>query len=220
MPDQESPPTNRTGALPERLEPPDWDAFYRHTAGRETRPLFKKGMAAIAAAGVKPGDAVEIGFGDGTETIALLMAGWHVTAIDPTPAAGTILREKAPPELLDRLDVVTSTAEDATLPEFDLLYAGYALPFIAPARFPAVWATIRERLRPGGFIVANVFGVHDSWAGDPDLTFLDRTQAAALAEGFEVLAFDEEDADGPSASGPKHWHLFDIVARKPGAAGQ
>ena len=75
-------------------------------------------------------------------------------------------------------------------------------------------------MRPGGFVIANVFGVNDSWAGDPAVSFLDRTQAAALVGGFDVMVLDEEDADGPSASGPKHWHLFDIVARKPHATGR
>jgi hypothetical protein len=216
VPDQGPTSKDRTGPAP--LPPaPDWDAFYRYTAGRETRPMFQKGMAAIWAAGMPPGDAVEIGFGDGTESVALLTAGWRVTAIDPTAAAAALLRDKIDPSLLERLDVVTSAAEDAEIPAFDLLYAGFALPFIAPARFPVVWATIRQRVRPGGFIVGNIFGIHDSWAGDPDVTFLDRPGAEALVEGLDVIAFDEEEAEGPSASGPKHWHLFDIVARRPGA---
>jgi hypothetical protein len=200
---------------PGRTAPADWGDFYRYTAGRKPRPLFLKGMAAVASAGLEPGDAVEIGFGDGTESVALLQDGWRVTAIDPTPSAATILRDKVPAELLDRLEIVTSSAEAAHLPEFDLLYAGYALSFVPPDRFAGVWASIREHQRPGGIITVNVFGVHDTWANDREMTFIDRAAALALVDGLEVIAMDEEDADGPSASGPKHWHLFDIVARRP-----
>jgi hypothetical protein len=48
-----------------RSGPPgsDWAAYYRSTIGREPRPLFAKGMAAVEAAGVAPGQAIEIGFG-------------------------------------------------------------------------------------------------------------------------------------------------------------
>ena len=69
--------------------PPDWPAYYRHSSGREPRPLFVKGMALAAEAGVEPGQAIEIGFGDGRETLALLETGWRVLAIDPGTRSGT-----------------------------------------------------------------------------------------------------------------------------------
>ena len=197
--------------------PSDWGDFYRYTAGREPRPLFLKGRAAVAAAGLEPGQAVDIGFGDGTESLELLRAGWRVTAIDPTQSAASILTGKVPAELHDRLEIVTIGVESADLPDFDFLYAGYALSFIHPDRFPAAWAAIRERMRPGGVLAVNVFGIHDTWAKDPEMTFVNRAGATALLAGLDVVAIDEEDADGPSASGPKHWHLFDLVARRPSA---
>lgn len=193
----------------------DWTEFYRYTDGRELRPLFAKGMAAVAAAGLEPGHAIDIGFGDGQESLALLRDGWQVTAIDPTPAAADLLREKVPPTLRGRLATVTSSAEAADLPPFDLLYAGYALPFIAPAAFQAFWATVRARLQPGGMLVVNVFGDRDAWFGDPDMTFLDRQAAERLVDGLDIVAFDEEDAIGTSLAGPKHWHVFDLIARRP-----
>ena len=74
----------------------DWAAYYRSTIGREPRPLFAKGMAAVEAAGMAPGQAIEIGFGDGRETLALLEAGWRVLAIDPAPAAAEVLQSQVP----------------------------------------------------------------------------------------------------------------------------
>ena len=205
--------------MPDELQPaiddgPDWAAYYRHTRGREPRPLFAKGMAAVADAAIRPGRAVEIGFGDGTETLALLHAGWHVTAIDPTAVAADALRATVP--LLDapRLEIITSPAQDADLPPFDLLYAGYALSFIRREDFRAFWARLRDRLRPGGLLVVNVFGVRDSWAGDPDMTFIARGDVERMVEGLEVIEIDEQDQDGDSFAGRKHWHVFDIVARR------
>ena len=194
---------------------PDWAAYYRHTREREPRPLFGKGMAAVAEAAIEPGQAVEIGFGDGTETLALLGAGWRVVAIDPTAVAATALRAAASPADAGRLEIRTSTAEDADLPPFDLLYAGYALSFISPGGFRAFWRRVRARLRPGGFLIVNIFGVRDTWAGDPAMTFVARDEVYRMIQGLEVIALDEEDVDGDSFSGPKHWHVFDIVARRP-----
>lgn len=194
---------------------PNWSDYYRHTQGREQRPLFVRGLEALAAAGLDRGQAVEIGFGDGTETLALLNRGWNVLAIDPTPDAAGGLLARVPPEDLDRLEVRTAGGEAEPLPPFDLLYAGYALSFIRPERFRAFWSSVRDRVRPDGFLVVNIFGVRDSWAGDPEMTFVDRPMLDQLIDGLDVIEVREEDADGPAFSGPKHWHLFDVIARRP-----
>ncbi|MCI0582537.1 MAG: class I SAM-dependent methyltransferase [Chloroflexi bacterium] len=207
MPDELHQPASEDG--------PDWAAYYRHTLGREPRPLFAKGMAALALAGIEPGQAVEIGFGDGTETLALLAAGWRVVAVDAAPQAAQVLRGRVAGAHADRLEIRTESAETAGLPSFDLLYAGYALSFIPPAAFRGFWRRVRAQLRPGGFLVVNVFGVRDTWAGDPDMTFVARDEVFRMLQGLEVVTLDEEDQDGDSFSGPKHWHLFDVIARRP-----
>lgn len=197
-------------------EAPDWAAYYRHTMGREPRPLFSKGMALVRDARVVPGQAVEIGFGDGTETVALLADGWRVLAIDAAPQAEDVLRPRVPATAADRLEVRIGPAQDVALPPFDLLYAGYALSFLTPADLRRLWTDIRVAQRPGGFIVVNIFGVHDTWAGDEFMTFVDRDAVTRMLAGLEVIDLHEEDADGDSFNGPKHWHVFDIVARRPG----
>ena len=194
---------------------PDWAAYYRHTLGREPRPLFTKGMAAASAVATTPGRAVEIGFGDGTETLALLASGWSVLAIDSTPEAAGVLRSRVPEADAGRLTIETASGELVDLPPFDLLYSGYALSFLQPAAFSRFWANLRDRLRPGGLIVLNIFGVRDTWAGDSSMTFLDSDAVRDLLDGFEVIAIDEEDQDGNSFTGAKHWHVFDVIARRP-----
>lgn len=196
-------------------EAPDWAAYYRHTLGREPRPLFTKGMAIAAEAGLTPGQAVEIGFGDGTETLALLRAGWKVYAVDAAPQAREVLLPRVPHELAMRLDTCIAPAQTVELPPFDLLYSGYALSFLETGDFRRFWTNVRAALRPGGFIVVNVFGVRDTWADDAFMTFVDRDTVDRMVAGLDILAIDEEDADGSSFSGEKHWHVFDIVARRP-----
>ena len=198
-------------------EPPgsDWAAYYRSTIGREPRPLFVKGMTAVEAAGVAPGQAIEIGFGDGRETLALLEAGWNVLAIDPAPAAADVLQSQVPAHVAGRLEIRSVPAEDADLPPFDLLYAGYALPFLGADAFDRFWNAARDRLRPGGILVVNFFGPRNSWAGREGMQFIDGDAVRRLVDGLELLALDEEDQDGNSFLGPKHWHVFDVIARRP-----
>jgi SAM-dependent methyltransferase len=195
----------------------DWAAYYRYTQGREPRPLFLRGLEALAAAGRGPGTAVDVGSGDGTETMRLLDAGWRVVAIDSAPAAAEVLAPRVHGEARDRLEIRTEPADEVDLPALDLLYSAYVLSYLPPDAFARLWAHAREALRPGGFIVVNIFGDRHEWAGkEPDTTFLSRAEVEALLHGLEVIVIDELEEDGTSFLGPTHWHVWDVVARRPG----
>ena len=71
-----------------------------------------------------------------------------------------------------------------------------------------------DQLRPGGILVVNFFGPRDSWAGRDGMRFIDADAVRELVDGLELLALDEEDQDGNSFLGPKHWHVFDVIARR------
>ena len=190
-----------------------WGAFFDGTEGHETRPLL---VAALEAAGPPPpgGVAVELGCGSGIETVVLLRRGWRVHAMDASPDGVRRTVERA--ERAGLAEGLTATAagfEAYDVPPTDLLYAGYSLPFCAPDAFPRVWRDIRGALRPGAVLAVNLFGDHDTWADDPDMNVHTRAQAERLFDGLDVVAFAEEDEDGESFLGPKHWHVFDVLAR-------
>jgi len=192
---------------------PDWPSFYEATKGREPRPLLPR---ALAAWGDRPaGVAVDLGAGDGTETFALLAAGWHVSAVDSSPAAASLMRERVAPAHAANLEIQTVPIEAATLPAIDLVYAGYSLPFVPPAAFPATWTRIRGALRPGAIVAANLFGPHDTWADDPTMNFQDRGAVEGLLDGLDVIDLQESEEDGSAVTGPKHWHVIEFVARRP-----
>ena len=136
-------------------------------------------------------------------------------AIDPAPAAAEVLQSQVPAHAAGRLEIRSVPAEDADLLPFDLLYAGYSLPFLGADAFDRFWNAARDRLRPGGILVVNFFGPRDSWAGREGMRFIDVDAVRRLVDGLELLALDEEDQDGNSFLGPKHWHVFDVIARRP-----
>jgi hypothetical protein len=183
--------------------------------GREPRPLFVRGMRLIDEAGVTPGQAIEVGFGDGEETLALLATGWRVLSIDSSPEAAEVLRPRVPAELVDRLELRSTAAEDTELPPFDLLYAGYSLPFLGADGLTRFWAHAVDRAIAGAYLVVNLFGTNDTWAGRHEMQFHQRAEVERLVDGLDVVVLDEKEEDGMSFLGPKHWHTFDIVARRP-----
>jgi hypothetical protein len=60
-----------------------------------------------------------------------------------------------------------------------------------------------------------LFGPQDSWAGSPQMTFHSAQEVRDLLYGTEVLHLHESERDGSSASGAKHWHIFDVMFRRP-----
>ena len=107
------------------------------------------------------------------------------------------------------------SALESQLAQARLIHAGLSLPFCAPRQFPALWARIGRALAPGGVFAGQLFGTRDTWADDPDMTFCARHQVEVLLDGLDILRLEETERDGHAFSGPKHWHTFDILARKP-----
>lgn len=105
--------------------------------------------------------------------------------------------------------------EDVQLPKAHLIHAGFSLPFCSPARFDALWGAVVDALLPGGRFVGQLFGPRDSWANRTNMTFHTLEEVRDLCSCFEVESFQEVDEDGRAVSGPKHWHLFHIIGRKP-----
>ena len=161
------------------------------------------------------GSAVELGCGDGTGSVELLTRGWEVLSIDAHDDAIRRLRERIPADAEPRSTTMVSSMESADLPATDLVFASFSLPFCPPAAFPGLWHRIRSALRPGGRVAGELFGDRDTWASDPSMTFHTEGAARALFDGLEVESFVEEDEDGESFDGPKHWHVFHVIARRP-----
>lgn len=195
----------------------DWRGYYRWTAKRPPREILLQTLNHIEWEGrrLRRRDAVEIGFGAGTDALELLRRGWRVLAIDGQEAAAKFLARRVPPRLRPSLTTLVAPMEGLELPQADLIYASFSLPFCSPGRFPALWSNIRRSLRPGGHFSGQLFGDRDEWAGRQDLTFCDRIQVARLARGFRVELLRETVEEGMSFSGPKHWHFFDVILEKP-----
>ena len=189
-----------------------WAGYYRWNADRPVRELLVRALAAYGDV-VDGAVAVDVGCGSGQETRTLLDAGFAVTAVDATRAAIEIV--SAYPEAGSRLTPLLSPMQDAVLPQSDLVYAGYALPFCPTEHFDGLWSSITGALRPGGVLAVDLFGDRDEWAGEAGMTFVDRPRLDRLTTGLDVLELTEVDEDGRAYAGPKHWHRFELVARRP-----
>lgn len=133
----------------------------------------------------------------------------------PRPVLGlALLRAQLPAGSAGQIRIVRASYAEAVFPRAHLIHAGYSLPFCDPGQFPALWSRLRGALAPGGIFAGQLFGVRDSWAADPTMTFHDPDQVNDLLDGMEILQLRETERDGEASSGPKHWHIYDILAQR------
>lgn len=188
---------------------PDWAPFVEHTNNQPPRSVHLKAVEAFDG----PGRALDLGFGAGNESVDLLDRGWDVTAVDSTPAAIANLRMRAEGRP-GRLTLVHAELADAELPTVDYVFAGFSLFFTEPERFDGLWSRIRAALAPGARLAGHLLGERDSWAGLPWISWHTEDRARELLDGLDLERFEVEDEDGRAMGGPKHWHVFEFIARR------
>ena len=195
-----------------------WESYYKKTGTRPPREtlLFALDRFATELSETDRHFAIDLGSGNGRDTIELLRRSWHVLAIDAEDAAisGLKARKDLPPNC--ELDTQIGRFEDLTLPNVDLVNSSFALPLVDPPRFPALWDHILDSVRSGGRISCQLYGDRDSWVGRPGMTFFTRSGVDALLSPLDVEFFREEEDDSVTPRGnQKHWHIFHIVAKRP-----
>lgn len=198
----------------------DWPGYFDAVAGKPARETLVLALELFGREGPTrmPRLAVDLGAGEGRDAVELLRRGWRVDAIDAHPESPTRVWNRADLVNADRLTTTRATYEACLLPACDLLNASYALPFCSPQAFASVWAKIGSAVRPGGRFAGQFFGDRDTWATIPGRSHQTEAQVLAMLEGWNVEHWQVEENDKPTSMGEaKHWHIFHVVARKPGA---
>lgn len=195
-------------------ETADWEHYYDALRGRPPRPHLLAALAHLPRAGT----AIDLGAGDGADARHLLRLGWRVVAIDATPGLRERVLTGAPAGAADRLDARDAMfGEVSELPAADLVFASYALPFAGEHEFAQIWSLLAAAVRPGGLFAGQLFGDRDDWATRDDVRTHTAPQVRDLLAGWETIELAEHEYDGGSGAGPKHWHVFEILARRPPA---
>lgn len=213
----------------------DWGGYFDalgHLPARETTlravALFDADGRADAGAGMGR-VAIDLGCGDGRDTLELLARGWRVVAVDSSAEGLARLEARTPEERRGNLRTVMATFEELGAGGeegarllgveagggVDLVNASFALPFCAPGAFPGLWSLVRRSVRPGGRFAGQFFGPRDDWAKLPDRTHHSEAEIRnTLLAGFEIEFWQEEDRPTKGAEHPKHWHLFHVVGKR------
>jgi len=163
------------------------------------------------------GFAVDLGCGGGVDTIHLINSGWKVYAIDGTANGFANIKANIPADKLCDVLCVQADFESLTIPDTDLVYSAYSIPFCKREAFDTFWLKIETAIRVGGRFAGHFFGEQDGWINYiNDITLKTKQETISLFKNFNIEYFDELCEDRPSinTNGTKRWHVFEVIAVK------
>ena len=175
----------------------EWDQRYRSGEAAFDTPVP---LVAQIAADLPPGRALDVACGAGRNAIYLAQLGWHVSAVDGSPAALNTLRQRAGALPIETA-LIDLEREAFPMPTdtYDLIVDSY---FLQRDLFPAMM----RALRPGGVLIAIVHlgeqaGPRRAVAGE----------LRSIFEGWQVLHYYE----GEPGESCHRQPVAEIAARKP-----
>ena len=187
------------------------ERYYKNTTDAKSNYTIKK----FIELKIKPGNAIELGCGAGRDTVCLIKNGWNVTGIDKENVESRIAA-KLEAEELKQFKFLKQKFEEIELEKNNLVVANFSLPFCNKNAFKKLWNKIYDRILEDGYFVGNFFGDNDEWKNTKEeMTFLTKEQVIELFENFEIIEFNEVKKDDFTGLGKmKHWHIFNVIAKK------
>ena len=166
-----------------------WDEVWaRHAASGDKAP---DAALVEATSQVEPGDALDLGCGDGTNAIWLAESGWTATGVDVSEVAlAAAATRAARADVEARVRWVRADLRDwSTSETFDLVTAFY---LHMPLDFDAapLLARAASAVRPGGALL--VVGHHTTaaWNPNPSAAMLPSAEELATSLGLDAPAWD------------------------------
>lgn len=190
----------------------NWIQYYDKTKKEYPRNNVK---FLIDSLNFKPTDAIDLGCGQGNDTVYLINNDFRVLGIDKENVE-EIIRERLSQDKQKYFQFKKQKLEYLKIPNTDLIIANFSLSFCKKEYFKSMWQKIVESINLNGYFVGTIFGINDSWNKKyRDMSFFDKEDVKRLFNKFKIIVFEEIENDKPTALGEeKHWHFYNIIAQK------
>jgi SAM-dependent methyltransferase len=193
-----------------------WDEYFQSQLHSPPEKFIISGLQKISGSGVGK-TAIDLGSGVGHETKLLLQKGYKVIAVDGNPRALQYMQllpgiQKYKPNLTT-INTKFEKLIFKKLPQTDLVISSFALPFVPKREFNRVWQDIVASIKPGGYIIVNLFDPRFSFNNSKDqMTFHTKNQALALFANMKIVEFREMRNDPLKGGAANHYYV--IIAKK------
>jgi len=189
----------------------NWNDFNKARKNNPPRDTLVLALKKFSAEGEINKNAFDIGCGPGNDTAELLSKSWKVTATDSNPDILNYL-EPLLKKYKSKLQIQITSFEDINWKKTDLVNASFTLPFCPNEHFKDLWKNIVSNLKVNGRFSGQFFGMKDEWK---NLLRHTRKEILKMFYKFDIELIGEIEKDDTTALGQmKHWHIFNIVAKK------
>jgi 2-polyprenyl-3-methyl-5-hydroxy-6-metoxy-1,4-benzoquinol methylase len=182
-----------------------WDEIY--TSADAKIPVNPSALVLETAANLPPGEALDIGMGNGRNALYLARKGWKVTGIDSSAAAVKLAQDQAS-KLNAQLDARVARFEDfaAARGKYDVILCMYV-----PELVTRHARRIVESLKPGGLLI--VEGPHIESNSAASQGGFSTNELLRTFSGLRIVRYEDRPMQsewGSSDRGP----VVRLVARK------
>ncbi len=163
------------------------------------------------------GHALDIGFGNGNDTLFLATHGYKVDAIEPYSFKVRELQEKI--RNLP-INIIKSDIQDFVIKKdiYSVIIANNILPFISDkSKVEELINSLVQSLISGGKIYITLFGPKDDWYGKQNMSFFEFEEALAIFEELNLKAYHvcTEEGYGKTMKGDmKFWNIHKFLYLK------
>ena len=170
-----------------------------------------------------PKIAIDCGCGAGSDIEYLVSSGFFVHGFDVEEES--ISRCQARFKGNKNVALSQDTFSSFSYPKASLVLADASLFFCPEGEFEYVWSQLYECLDSGGIFCGSFLGADDTMAGPgydkvafwSDVLVFDHSEVIEIFNNYDICRFTEHKSSGKAPGGePHHWHIFSVVARKPG----
>jgi SAM-dependent methyltransferase len=129
----------------------NWADYYKAVYNRPPHATLVKALNAFDGAKHFEQFAIDLGCGNGRDSLELLKRGWSVLAIDKEAKGLEQLCSQVSDEQKSRLKTrVVAFEELKDLPSCNLINASFSLPFCSPSYFEKLWEIIVRAIQQNG----------------------------------------------------------------------
>ena len=166
----------------------NWKQYYDKTKKEYPRNNVK---FLIDSLNLKSTNAIDLGCGQGNDTVYLINNDFKVLGIDKENVE-SIIRTRLPEKKQGNFIFEKQELENLKIPNTDLIIANFSLSFCKKNYFKSMWENIVESININGYFVGTIFGIKDSWNKEcRDMSFFTRVVADKLFKQFKIIRFEE-----------------------------
>lgn len=163
---------------------------------------------------------LDIGCGDGRDSILFAKQGWSVTAVDNSAPALAALQHKAAEwGVADKIQVLNTNFAGLHLDTtYQLIFSNYSLHFLEHSARPAFFHTLKEHTAPGGLHAILVMrDMNEEFIGQlKDYRYFGTSELSNFYADWELLDnYDWMIPDQPYNAQPREHSVGILIARKP-----